>query len=83
MTNYQLALVSPSKTLLRSIWAPGGGARGICHLDFRHVLPNILIIHSFISNIYIAPLQERLLRGAANSSAAKKNSLQKREERER
>jgi len=39
-------------------------------------------IHSFISNIYIAPLQERLLRGAPNSSAAKK-SLQMREERER
>ena len=30
-------------------------------------------IHSFISNIYIAPLQEKLLRGSANSSAAKKN----------
>jgi len=31
----------------------------------------------------MAPLQERLLRGAPNSSAAKKNSLQTREERER
>ena len=41
-------------------------------------------IHSFLPNIYIAPLQERLLiRGAPNSSGAKKNSLQKREERER
>ncbi len=38
-------------------------------------------IHS--SNIYIAPLQEKLLRGAPNSSAAKKNSLQMRKERER
>ena len=39
-----------------------------------------IIIHSFISNIYTAPLQERLLRGAPNSSAAKKNSLQTRDE---
>ena len=29
-------------------------------------------IHSFISNIYIAPLQEKLLRGSPNSSTAKK-----------
>jgi len=43
----------------------------------------ILLLHSFISNIYIAPLQERLLRGAPNFSAAKKKSLQTREERER
>ena len=40
-------------------------------------------IHSYLSNIYIAPLQEKLLRGAPNSSAAKKNSLQTRKERER
>jgi len=40
-------------------------------------------IHSFISNIYIAPLQQKLLRGSPNSSAGKKNSLQARKERER
>jgi len=34
-------------------------------------------------NIYIAPLQERLLRGTHNSSVAKKSSLQTREELER
>ena len=39
-------------------------------------------IHSFISNIYIAPLQENLLRCAPNFSVAKKNSLQTRKERE-
>jgi hypothetical protein len=39
-----------------------------------------VFIHSFISNIYIAPLQEKLLRGAPNSSTAKKNSLKARKE---
>jgi len=40
-------------------------------------------IHKLISNIYIEPLQEKLLRGAHNSSAAEKNSLQVRKERDR
>jgi len=38
--------------------------------DIEIPLPNRLFIHSFIAEIYIAPLQVGLLRSAPNPSAA-------------